>query len=119
MTNKDIEITQAFETDQARTWLREMLSIGPATVTFTKKNGETRVMTCTLSEKLIPTEFQSKPLAEGQEPRKRSTESLSVWDLNANGWRSFIYKNITSVSVILSEEHADRVEGVEQPISYD
>ena len=107
-----------FETEKARQWLRDMLSAGPATVTFTKKDGEVRVMTCTLQASAIPEKHQPKPLAEGQVPKKRSTESLSVWDLTAQGWRSFIYKNITSVSITLSDENSDRVEGYEEPPNY-
>jgi len=104
-----------FDSDTGRQWLRDMLHMGPVTVTFTKKDGDTRVMNCTLEESAIPEEFRPKPLAEGQAPRKRSEDSLSVWDLNANGWRSFIYKNVTGVSFTVGSENADRVEGFEEP----
>lgn len=90
-----------FETAEGRTWLRDMLRMGPVTVTFTKKDGDTRVMECTLKEASIPEEFRPKPLAEGQAPRKRNDDSLSVWDLNANGWRSFIFANVTRVEFSL------------------
>lgn len=90
-----------FDTDAGRKWLRDMLHMGPVTVTFTKKDGDTRVMECTLEETAIPEESRPKPLAEGQAPRKRSEDSLSVWDLNANGWRSFIFANVTRVEFSL------------------
>lgn len=112
-TNTDTE--HPFKSPKARTWLREMLAIGPATVTFTKKDGETRVMTCTLQESAIPKEHRPKPLEEGKTPRKRNDESLSVWDINAQGWRSFIYNNIQSISITLGDENSDRVEGFEEP----
>jgi|LauGreDrversion4_2_1035121.scaffolds.fasta_scaffold77332_4 hypothetical protein len=113
----NIETTEAhpFDTDIGRNWLRDMLRMGPVTVTFTKKDGDTRVMKCTLEESAIPEEFRPKPLAEGQAPRKRSEDSISVWDMNANGWRSFIFKNVTSVSLTVGSENADRVEGFEKP----
>lgn len=107
-----------FDSAVGRDWLRDMLRMGPVTVTFTKKDGETRVMKCTLEESAIPEEFRPKPLAEGQEPRKRSEDSLSVWDLNANGWRSFIYRNVQGVSFSLGADGAERVEGFESPPNF-
>lgn len=107
-----------FDSDIGRNWLRDMLRMGPVTVTFTKKDGDTRVMQCTLEEAAIPEEHRPKPLAEGQTPRKRSDDSLSVWDLNANGWRSFIYRNVQGVSFTLGAEGAERVEGFETPPNF-
>lgn len=104
-----------FDSQTARNWLRSMLATGPATVTFTKKDGETRIMTCTLEASSIPEQHRPKPLAEGQTARKRSEDSLSVWDINAQGWRSFIYKNITSISIMLGDEQSGRVEAYEKP----
>lgn len=88
---------QQFETEEGRKLLHDMLRMGLVTVTFTKKDGDTRVMTCTLQESSIPEQHRPKPLAEGQEQRKRSDANLSVWDVNAEGWRSFILANVTSV----------------------
>jgi hypothetical protein len=34
-----------FETEEGRKWLQKQLQTGTVTVTFTKKDGETRVMT--------------------------------------------------------------------------
>lgn len=90
-----------FETEDGRKWLQDMLRMGLVTVTFTKKDGETRVMTCTLEESTIPEQHRPKPLAEGQEQRKRSDANLSVWDINAEGWRSFILANVTRVEFSL------------------
>ena len=108
-----------FDSEKARTWIRDMLKSGPGTVTFLKKNGEERNMLCTLDEKLIPVEHLPKPLAEGQEPRKRSDDSLSVWDLNANGWRSFIYRNVLNFSFTIGDDQSDRVEAYEAPPKFD
>jgi hypothetical protein len=90
-----------FETEAGRKWLQDMLHTGPVTVTFTKKDGQTRVMTCTLAESSIPEQHRPKPLTEGQEQRKRSDANLSVWDINAEGWRSFILANVTRVEFSL------------------
>jgi len=90
-----------FETAEGRKWLQDMLRMGSVTVTFTKKDGETRVMTCTLEESAIPEQHRPKTLVEGQEQRKRSDANLSVWDINAEGWRSFILANVTRVEFSL------------------
>jgi hypothetical protein len=92
---------QTFETETGRKWLQDLLRTGLVTVTFTKKDGETRVMTCTLEESVIPEQHRPKPLVEGQEQRKRSDTNLSVWDVNAEGWRSFILANVTQVEFSL------------------
>jgi hypothetical protein len=90
-----------FETEEGRKWLQDMLRMGPVTVTFTKKNGETRVMTCTLEEAAISENQRPKQLVEGQEQPKRSDANLSVWDINAEGWRSFILANVSAVEFSL------------------
>jgi hypothetical protein len=97
LTNEE----KQFETEAGRKWLQDMLHTGPVTVTFTKKDGDIRVMTCTLDESAIPEQHRPKPLTEGQEQRKRSDNNLSVWDINAEGWRSFILANVIKVEFSL------------------
>ncbi len=92
---------KTFETEEGRKWLQDMLRMGLVTVTFTKKDGETRVMICTLHESSIPEQYRPKPITEGQEQRKRSDANLSVWDINAEGWRSFILANVVKVEFSL------------------
>jgi|TARA_R110002167_G_scaffold279728_1_gene485510 hypothetical protein len=69
-------------------------------VTFTKVNGDERVMTCTLQ----PDTLQLLPkvvVKEGEEKKERvfknPERSLAVYDTKAEGWRSFLIKNIKSV----------------------
>jgi len=54
---------------------------------FTKKNGELRDMTCTLREDLLPK--NDRPLKRVTPVSDTIPESISVWDLNKAGWRSF------------------------------
>jgi len=76
-------------------WLIGMLKINESvTVTFTKVDGTERVMNCTLKPELLP---EAKPLAEGKQPRKESTTSIRVYDLEKKEWRSFTTKNVTRV----------------------
>ena len=81
-----------------RTVIKHELQSKTAEVTFTKLNGETRVMTCTLNPEVLP----AKVVTEGEEKKperkiKNPNNSLAVYDINAEGWRSFVIKNITQV----------------------
>jgi hypothetical protein len=76
-------------------WLNGMLHIGPATVTFTKADGTDRVMKCTLEEDKLP----KVELKEDAKPRKESTTSMRVFDLEKNEWRSFTIKKVKQVNI--------------------
>jgi hypothetical protein len=75
-----------------------MLKVGPVTVTFNKKDGAERVMTCSLQPELLP----PAPVKESTTSKKENNNIISVYDLNAQGWRSFIVKNVTNVTLELS-----------------
>jgi hypothetical protein len=79
-------------------WLKAILQLGPATITFTKVDGTERVMKCTLEAKDLP---PIVPLAEGKTPRKEttSTKALRVFDLEKKEWRSFTVKNLKQISL--------------------
>tara|TARA_B100000989_G_C19131440_1_gene299517 strand:- start:40 stop:327 length:288 start_codon:yes stop_codon:yes gene_type:complete len=58
-------------------------------ITFNKLDGEERIMTCTKITDMIP---------EGSRPKtdKKAKEgTVTVWDLKAQGWRSFRYDRVT------------------------
>ena len=59
-------------------------------VTFTKVNGERRIMRCTLDSRYMPpmTVDQTKHLDE-QHSKEENKEVVPVWDVHARGWRSF------------------------------
>lgn len=66
-------------------------------VSFTKKNGENRVMLCTLQMNEIPEE--SRPKSDGNIKEDRSAlTSLRVFDVNKQAWRSFIVDNVYNFS---------------------
>ena len=81
--NKDALITQLQE--------------GIVEVTFLKVNGDERVMTCTLREDVKPAATKKDPLTL-EKVRKINEEVLSVWDVKAEGWRSFRWGLISSVT---------------------
>lgn len=79
-----------------RDGLVDMLRHNIVTVTFTKVNGEERVMKCTLLAEHIP----SVSTTNGQVVlRESSSETLSVWDTEVNGWRSFKINSVKSISM--------------------
>jgi hypothetical protein len=80
-------------------WLKSMLQIGPATITFTKADGTERVMQCTLEAKELPPVV----IKEDAKPRKEtvSTKALRVFDLEKKEWRSFTTKNVKHIELII------------------
>jgi hypothetical protein len=80
-----------------RDGLIDMLRNNVVVVTFTKVNGDERVMHCTLQASYIP----NAPSQNGELviETKTNSNTVSVWDVNANGWRSFRVENVKSISM--------------------
>jgi hypothetical protein len=60
-------------------------------VQFTKVNGQSRTMRCTLMPKYLPASY-SENINEQETEKKfhdENKETLAVWDLQNGGWRSF------------------------------
>ena len=74
----------------------ENLHKGVCTVTFTKVNGEERVMQCTLSESLLPAQTD---VEEQIQKKKPNPDVLAVWDTVAEGWRSFRWDSVKDFKV--------------------
>lgn len=76
------------------------LQTGIYTVTFVKKDGTTRVMRCTLLAEYLPigdnTYLVNGELVE-KPKRKVPADSVSVWDLEKQDWRSFRVDSIVSM----------------------
>jgi hypothetical protein len=72
--------------------LMKKLAEGVTTVKFTKKDGSDRVMVCTRSPNLIPTEFQPKT-SETEETTEVS-DNIRVFDVEKQGWRSFNFATL-------------------------
>ena len=71
-----------------------MLQTSQCRVIFTKVNGEERNMVCTLKEGIIP-KASKDPITQ-KKVRDISEEVLAVWDVKAEGWRSFRVANVVS-----------------------
>lgn len=76
--------------------LIDMLRNNVVTVTFTKVDGTERVMKCTLMSEYVP----NAPTNNGQVLLQESeSKTVSVWDTDINGWRSFRVDSVKSISV--------------------
>jgi hypothetical protein len=79
-------------------WIRGMLKVGVVGVEFTKKDGTTRNMKCTLDPTMLP----EVVLTEDKKERTiTNTENVPVFDIEANGWRSFNIRSVVSVTMEL------------------
>ena len=71
------------------------------TVVFTKKDGSLRTMLCTKDIETIPEAFRPKVKTDSDKPAKPTPDHLvSAFDLEANGWRSFVVDNVISVDAL-------------------
>ena len=77
--------------DALAQWLRTAV----LTVSFDKVNGDRRDMTCTLDRRYLPSDQQADAVIA-----KPTKASLAVWDLNANGWRSFRLDRIINIQEV-------------------
>jgi hypothetical protein len=82
-----------------KTDLKNLLEQNVVTVDFTKLNGDKRVMTCTLREDMKPRATKDDALSQ-KKVREVSDAVVSVWDVNAKGWRSFRYERINAVDIV-------------------
>ena len=79
--------------------LDKMLEQNVLVVDFTKLDGDKRVMTCTLREDMKPAATKKDPMSQ-KKLREVSDAVVSVWDVNAKGWRSFRYDRVNSVNIV-------------------
>ena len=66
-------------------------------ITFTKVNGDERIMDCTLQEHILP--------ATKYTDRKQNEEVLPVFDINKGEWRSFRLDSVTNIEALEYQDH--------------
>jgi hypothetical protein len=69
----------------------DALHAGICIVTFTKKNGDERVMSCTLNEEFLPEQID---LEEAIQKKAPNPDVLAVWDTDIGEWRSFRWDSV-------------------------
>ena len=94
-------------------WLTSHLAIGEVTVTFTKRDGEERIMRCTTSPNLVPPAPMTEvhvtntdnpidfPVVKRE--KKKNEDVCSVYALDVNDWRSFRWDSVKSILITLGE----------------
>lgn len=75
--------------------VNELLSSGKVEVVFTKKDGTTRIMKCSLSKEFVPEQLEMA-LEEGK--KKVNPDVQAVYDIEAQGWRSFRWDSVQTVN---------------------
>ena len=75
----------------------KQLREGVITVTFTKLNGDEREMDCTLNMNTIPKEAHPKTDGNVREGVDTTIGAIKCYDVNAQGWRSFLLTNVKKV----------------------
>lgn len=79
--------------------LKHLLEQNVVVVDFTKLNGDRRTMTCTLRNDIKPRATKTDAMSQ-KAVREVSDAVVSVWDVNARGWRSFRYDRINAVDIV-------------------
>ena len=74
----------------------EALKANVCEVTFTKVNGETRTMPCTLKEDIVPAYERKTPVKEAT---AKEQATLSVWCTDKNAWRSFRVDSVQELKI--------------------
>ena len=104
-------IEEGVEKDLTRVDVVELLYNDVATVTFTKADGTERVMECTLLQEVlnerspepeINEDYKIPPPADmeaqrNSEPKKPNLDTIPVYDIEADDWRSFRLDSVKSI----------------------
>lgn len=70
-------------------------------VTFTKVNGDRRIMRCSLDPRFFPS-MTGEQIDHVYEEHKRpeNLDVIACWDVQANGWRSFRVDSVEYVQSV-------------------
>ena len=77
-------------------WVKEHINFGPVTVVFTKKDGSERTMKCTTNANMVPKLEES---TDTKREKKPNEDVMSVYDLEAAGWRSFRWDSVKQIKL--------------------
>jgi hypothetical protein len=84
--------------------IKTALAEGVCNVTFTKLDGNLRIMRCTLKQDLIPADKFPRDRTQDSlknENRKPRTDFIAVWDLDKNDWRSFRMDRVDTLEKVV------------------
>ena len=98
--------------DKQRAYIKELLASDILRVSFTKVNGDSRKMYCTLQDEFVPE--HKKYFSES---KKNNLEVLAVFDMEKADWRSFRMDSITAFEIVREETLSFEFEKVKQDYS--
>ena len=75
--------------------LKRLLRENIMNVVFTKADGTSRAMNCTLQESYLP-----DMLNKVTKPRPKNSEAVVVWDIDKRDWRSFRYDTVQHIKTV-------------------
>jgi hypothetical protein len=99
MNDKDGQwYAQADENERQifRDWVTGLLQSNTVVVEFIKTDGTLRTMSATLKPDVVVITESKTGRA-----KKENAEVCSVWDIEANGWRSFRFDKVKSINFSL------------------
>jgi hypothetical protein len=82
-----------------RNELLKLLKENVVEVTFTKLNGDERIMPCTLVESYLPPARKDDAITQ-KKVREISDAVVAVWAIESKGFRSFRYDRVKKVTVL-------------------
>lgn len=99
MGEKKVEVAQVEVAPVVEKLAKErieyLLAKSVVTVTFKKVNGDLRIMDCTTNMQFVP---PSSWPSNGKSEVSNSDKTIRVYDVIAEGWRSFLVENVIEVS---------------------
>ena len=87
---KGYEMSEVAEKKFDKAVVEAQLATGLSRVQFYKVDGTIREIVCTRDMTIIP--FDKRPTTDGK--ALRSDTTVSVYDVEANSWKSFILENL-------------------------
>lgn len=85
-----------------RDWIRGLLHVQSAKITFVKADGTQRDMLCTLNWQKIPQDKLPKSATVKESVETNEPEALRVFDIELGEWRSFRYDRIRSIQATIA-----------------
>lgn len=85
------------------TELKNQIGTAAAVVTFTKKNGEKRVMKCAINKEYLLTNVAETEYVEPTGTASFDAEArgmVRVWDLENKGWRTITADTVETVEIL-------------------
>lgn len=91
--------------DLTREYLKGLLAHNVMRIVFMKRDETERTLICTRQMDLIPEENHPKGV------KRENPDSLPVWSIEDEGWRSFRFDSVKHVESVQLDEHNKPVAG--------